>query len=84
MHDGCSGEFKSGQEIQQKLHSMGFQDQFMPMPMLIDCEKCGESFDMETFEDECPKCHMLYVVTPCHAFDAANVKAAGVKDSGEG
>ena len=44
----------------------------------IKCVECEETFEMENFEDKCPKCNMVYGVTPCHAFDPANVHAAGV------
>jgi hypothetical protein len=77
MHDGCSGSFKNGQDVVDKIRQMGFADQYMPLPLEIKCE-CGDTFEMETFESKCPKCNMVYGVTPCHAFDAENVKAAGI------
>jgi len=40
--------------------------------------ECGDTFEMVNFEDQCPKCKMVYAVTPCHAFDAGNVQAAGI------
>ena len=76
MHDGCSGSFTDGIPVIHKLRSMGFSSQPMPMPMQIQCE-CKNEFEMETFEDRCPHCGMIYGVTPCHAFDPANVMAAG-------
>ncbi len=76
MHDGCSGKFENGKEVLAKVRMMGFSIGYMPMPMLLDCE-CGEEFQMETFEDKCPKCGMVFAVTPCHAFDPANIMAAG-------
>jgi len=78
MHDGCSGSFENGKQVVDKVRMMGFSEQPMPMPLEMDCE-CGEHFEMENFEDNCPKCGMVYGVTPCHAFDAGNVQAAGVK-----
>jgi Zn finger protein HypA/HybF involved in hydrogenase expression len=45
--------------------------------MKLKCS-CGEEFEMETFESKCPKCNMVYGVTPCHAFDPSNIQAAGV------
>lgn len=78
MHDGCSGSFKNGQDVVDKVRQMGFADQYMPLPLEIKCEECGDNFEMETFESKCPKCNMVYGVTPCHAFDAENVKAAGI------
>ncbi len=77
MHDGCSGTFESGKQVVDKIRSMGFDSQFMPVPVDMKCEECGSEFLMETFEGICPECGMVYGVTPCHAFDAANIKAAG-------
>ena len=79
MHEGCNSNFKNGQEVVDKVRQMGFSEQYMPMPMDITCEECGDKFEMETFESVCPKCNMVYGVTPCHAFDSENVKAAGIK-----
>ncbi len=78
MHDGCSGSFQNGIEVVNKVRTMGFSEQFMLVPLNIKCDNCGDSFEMETFEAKCPKCEMVYAVTPCHAFDPDNVKAAGI------
>ncbi len=78
MHDGCSGSFENESQVVDKVRQMGFDSQQLPMPLSIDCVECGETFEMVTFEDKCPKCGMVYGVTPCHAFDAANVKPAGI------
>ncbi len=77
MHDGCSGSFKNGEEIALKVRSMGFSEQPMPMALTITCVDCKNDFEMETYESICPHCQMIYAVTPCHAFDADNVMAAG-------
>ncbi|MBI9035373.1 MAG: hypothetical protein JEZ03_12975 [Bacteroidales bacterium] len=77
MHEGCSGSFENGQQVVSKVRQMGFSEGFMPMPMDIVCQDCGKTFSMETFEAKCPECNMVYGVTPCHAFDPANVMAAG-------
>lgn len=77
MHDGCSGGFENGKQTVDKVRQMGFSEQPMPMPLDIVCE-CGETFEMYSFEDKCPKCEMVFGVTPCHAFDPSNVKAAGI------
>ncbi len=79
MHDGCSGTFEDGKQVVDKLRMMGFSEQFMPVPADMKCEDCGEEFLMETFETKCPGCGMVYGVTPCHAFDIENIKAAGVE-----
>jgi hypothetical protein len=76
MHDGCSGSFESGKQVVDKVRSMGFDQQFMPVPLRMACD-CGHTFDMEKFVDECPICHMVFGVTPCHAFDAEHVLSAG-------
>ena len=78
MHDGCAGSFENGKQVVDKVRQMGFAEQPMPMPLEIKCVECGETFEMESFEDKCPKCNMVYGVTPCHAFDQTNVQAAGV------
>ena len=78
MHDGCAGTFESGKEVVDKVRQMGFNIQPMPIPLEIKCVECEDSFEMINFEDKCPKCNMVYGVTPCHAFDSANVKAAGI------
>ena len=77
IHEGCMGSFENGKQVVDKVRQMGFAEQFMPMPMEIKCVECGESFQMETFEDKCPHCEMVYGVVPCHAFDPDNVSAAG-------
>jgi hypothetical protein len=77
MHEGCSGSFENGKEIVDKVRGMGFSTQYMPMPLSLTCVECEEEFEMETFEDKCPHCNMVYGVTPCHAFDPENVMAAG-------
>ncbi len=78
MHDGCSGSFSSGKQVVDKVRMMGFNIQPMPMPLEIHCEQCDDNFMMQNFEGKCPKCSMVYGVTPCHAFDPSNVVAAGI------
>jgi len=78
MHDGCSGTFENGKQVVDKVRMMGFADQYMPIPMTVPCGHCEKPFEMETFEAKCPECGMVHGVTPCHAFDPANVLAAGI------
>ena len=78
MHEGCSGNFESGRQVVDKIRMMGFSSQFMPVALEIECENCGKRFSMETFEAACPQCGAVHGVTPCHAFDPANVMTAGV------
>ena len=78
MHDGCSGSFASGTQVVDKVRAMGFNIQPMPMPMMISCANCSNDFQMYCFEGKCPDCNMVFGVTPCHAFDPANVVPAGI------
>ena len=78
MHDGCSGSFESGKQIVDKVRMMGFSTQYLPMPLQVLCGNCDKSFQMEKFEEVCPECGAVHAVTPCHAFDPANVMSAGV------
>lgn len=78
MHQGCSGTFENGKQVINKLRSMGYGHLQMPIPLKITCTSCGTDFSMETFESQCPKCHMTYGVTPCHSHDPESVQAAGV------
>lgn len=78
MHNGCAGSFENGKQVVDKIRMMGFADQDMPFPMNIICRECQQEFLMEQYEGKCPNCNMVYGVTPCHAFDVANVMAAGV------
>ena len=78
MHQGCDGGFGDGSQVVDKLRTMGFSGMSMPVPTELVCEGCDTSFTMETMESRCPHCGMVYGVTPCHAGDPRNVKAAGV------
>lgn len=77
MTESCTGKFETGKETLDKVRMMGFSKQYLAMPLNIECEECNKEFEMLTHEDKCPHCDMIYAVTPCHAFDADNVKAAG-------
>ncbi len=78
MHDGCGGNFDNGIQVVDKVRQMGFSSQPMPMPLELTCVECDETFEMITFEEKCPNCKVVYGVPPCHAFDSANIKAAGI------
>lgn len=77
MHEGCSGSFNNGKQVVDKIRMMGFAGEQMPVPLIIECAECGESFVMKTFESKC-QCGMVYGVTPCHASSAENVRPAGI------
>lgn len=76
-HDGCSGSFENGKMVIEKLRMMGFSNQYLPMPLEIKCESCGNIITMTTFEYKCEYCGNVYGVTPCHSFDINAVQSAG-------
>lgn len=78
VHDGCAASFNDGKEVVDKVRMMGFASQPLPMAMEVECGNCGSNFEMINFESNCPDCDAVHAVTPCHAFDPANVKSAGV------
>jgi len=78
MHDGCSGSFGNGEQIVNKLRQMGFSSYAMPVPPEIKCTSCETVFTMQTMEDRCDHCGMVYGVTPCHATDPGSVQPAGI------
>ncbi len=77
MHGGCSGGEMTGQQSVDKLRMMGFSEGALPIPVDIKCE-CGNTFLMDTFESKCPKCNMVYGVTPCSSHDPSKIKPAGI------
>ncbi|WP_028975033.1 hypothetical protein [Spirochaeta cellobiosiphila] len=77
MHEGCTGQFKEGSQVIDKIRMMGFSDQNLPIPLVLECSHCGQSFIMRTFESHCD-CGQVYGVTPCHADSAENVVRAGI------
>ncbi len=79
MHEGCSQHFESGKQVVDKVRAMGFNNNQLPGPLEIECKNCSTVFQMLTIEFKCPKCQMVYAVTPCHATDAANVMPAGIE-----
>ncbi|MBN1957400.1 MAG: hypothetical protein JXQ81_00220 [Desulfuromonadales bacterium] len=78
MHDGCNGRFLNGAQIVNKLRQMGFSGYTMPIPVEMKCEGCEDVFTMQTMEDRCDNCGMVYGVTPCHATDATSIQPAGI------
>lgn len=78
MHDGCNGAVGDGIAVVDKVRMMGFNKQMMPAPLDMVCSNCEAEFKMTHFEGKCPECNMVFGVTPCHAFDASHVKAAGI------
>lgn len=78
MHDGCQGSFTSGAQVVDKLRQMGFSQMALPVPQQIHCSGCNSLFTMETMEDSCDSCGMVYGVTPCHAHDVNGIQPAGI------
>ena len=78
MHDGCSGSFGNGEQIVNKLRQMGFSSYAMPIPAEIKCTSCETVFTMQTMEDSCDNCGMVYGVTPCHATVPDSAQPAGI------
>ncbi len=78
MHDGCNGHFDNGAMTVNKLRQMGFSNYPMPAETKITCSSCATVFTMQTMEDRCPQCGMVYGVTPCHASDPASILPAGI------
>lgn len=78
MHDCCSASFQSGKDIVDKIRMMGFNRSPLGAPLRISCTNCHTTFLMEYMESSCPRCGMVFGVTPCHSHSAEFVKAAGV------
>ena len=78
MHAGCAGQFQNGKQIADKVRMMGYDSMRLPQPLELQCVHCRQDFAMETMVTECPRCRMVYAVTPCHAHSAAHVLPAGV------
>lgn len=78
MHDGCGGSFQSGQEVVNKLRTMGFSQGPLPQAFQMKCLNCKEQMEMTTYEFACPSCKAVHGVTPCHSFAPEHVQCAGV------
>lgn len=78
MHDGCTGPAADGLAVLNKVRTMGFAQQPLPLALQIPCAHCGGVFTMDRFETACPACGMVHAVTPCSAGDPARIRAAGI------
>jgi hypothetical protein len=76
-NDGCAPDLNDGKAIVNKVRQVGVSKGELSVKHTIDCE-CGNSFEMNTFEDVCPNCDMVYGVTPCSSHDKNNIKPAGI------
>lgn len=80
MHDGCGGRFENGRQVADKVRMMGYDTMPVPAPLVLRCVQCETTFRMQTMLTHCPKCRMLYAVTPCHAHSARHVMPAGIDE----
>lgn len=84
MHEGCVGNFQSGKQVQvgkqvvDKLRSMGFSVQYSLKFLNLSALIAAMNLSIKHFKSKCPKCNMVYGVTPCHPFDPENIMPAGV------
>lgn len=78
MGNCCNDSFSNGEQIVDKLRMKGFSSFAMPVPTEINCTNCETVFTMQTMEDRCTKCGMVYGVTPCHATDPTGIQPAGI------
>jgi len=76
-NDGCAPDLNNGKAIVDKVRKVGVAKGLLEIPHLMKCS-CGELFQMIHFEEKCPKCGMVYGVTPCSSGDRKNIKAAGI------
>lgn len=77
MAESCGCNFTKDTLMVDKVRVKGFSKDPLPKALSIDCE-CGEQFEMSYHEDKCPKCGMVYGVTPCSSDSVENVQAAGI------
>lgn len=75
-NDGCAPDLNDGKAIVDKVRMVGVREGLLETPHDIECE-CGQVFKMIHFEEKCPKCGMVFGVTPCSSHDMNNIKAAG-------
>lgn len=76
-NDGCAPDLTNGKAIVDKVRMVQVSNGELQIKHDVSCE-CGTVFKMETFETECPSCHMVYGVTPCSSHDKNNIRPAGV------
>lgn len=84
MHEGCDGQFDNGRQVAEKVRLMGFDTMPVPAPLSLRCIQCDTAFRMQTMLTRCPKCRMVYAVTPCHAHSAHHVLPAGIDNGAAG
>ncbi len=79
MSCGCENMDKNnGKSVVDLVRSKKKDDFPLRNELEIKCVECGDTFTMKTHVDKCPKCGMVYGVTPCSSGDKNNVKPAGI------
>lgn len=73
----CSCTFENGKELVDRLREKNYSKDKLDINHEIKCE-CGNTFNMETLEDKCESCNMVYGVTPCKKDEAENIMVAGI------
>lgn len=73
--------YENGMEIANKVRETGLENTPMPQQTFVSCD-CGTKYEKKTLIDECPNCHMTYVVSPESAHSPEYIVAAGI-DYGE-
>lgn len=76
-NDGCAPDLTNGKAIVDKVRKVGVSKGLLEIPHLVECS-CKEKFQMIHFEETCPKCGMVYGVTPCSSAEIQNIKPAGI------
>jgi len=77
----ASTEFEAGMETADIVREAGLGATPMPQKTFVLCD-CGTKYEKKVLIDECPNCHMTYVVSPESAHSPEYVMAAGI-DYGE-
>lgn len=76
-NDGCAPDLNDGKAIVDKVRQVKLSMGLLEIQHLVKCD-CGNEFKMVHFEEKCPKCGMVYGVTPCSSHDAKNIKPSGI------
>jgi len=76
-NDGCAPDLNDGKAVVNKVRQVGVGKGLLEVAHEVNCE-CGTTFNMVHYEEQCPKCQMVYGVTPCSSHDLNNIKPAGI------
>jgi len=70
-------EFESGAAMVNKVREQGLGDAPMPQETFVKCD-CGTTYEKKVLIDECPHCHMTYVISPSSAHSPEYIMPAGI------